>query len=79
VETVLHADSSFASVSYLRVKRAHLEDKEAGATTLADVKVPPMLDWLGESTRAAAAAGKSCVLRLSIAPLSCSLLASASP
>ena len=41
VETVIHSDSGFAAVSYLRIKRATLEEKtECGV----DLTVPPLLD-----------------------------------
>ncbi|UZJ52967.1 hypothetical protein CBS101457_002287 [Exobasidium rhododendri] len=48
--TIIHSDSSFASVFYLRIDAAHLEDKVEGATTLGDVTVPPLLDSLSEKT-----------------------------
>ncbi|GAK67674.1 meiotically up-regulated 71 protein [Moesziomyces antarcticus] len=55
VETVVHSDSGFGSVSYLRLKNAVLvpkdvEQSKTRATT------PPLLDALGERTLAAARA-----------------------
>lgn len=47
--TVVHSDSSFASVFYLQINAAHLEEKEPGS--LHDVAVPPLLDPLGTFTR----------------------------
>jgi len=41
VETVIHSDSGFAAVSYLRIKRAALEEKQANGD---DLTVPPLLD-----------------------------------
>jgi diphthine-ammonia ligase len=46
--TVVHSDSSFASVFYLQINAAHLERKEPGL--LQDVTVPPLLDPLGTLT-----------------------------
>jgi diphthine-ammonia ligase len=46
--TVTHSDSSFASVYYMQINAAHLEDKEQGS--LQDVAVPPILDQLGQAT-----------------------------
>lgn len=51
--TVVHSDSSFASVFYLRIDEAHLEEKDGHATTLEDVAVPALLDELGQATLAA--------------------------
>ncbi|PWN53245.1 hypothetical protein IE53DRAFT_196350 [Violaceomyces palustris] len=55
VETVIHSDASFASVSYLRIKKAELVEKDAATCAkLSDLTVPPELDAIGEKTLAAA-------------------------
>ena len=41
VETVIHSDSGFAAVSYLRIKGAALEEKQASGD---DLTIPPLLD-----------------------------------
>jgi len=41
VETVIHSDSGFAAVSYLKVKEATLEEKPESGRNLT---VPPLLD-----------------------------------
>lgn len=53
--TQIHSDSGFASVAYVQIKRAHLEEKSSDAATLQDVRIPNLLDALGERTRLAAA------------------------
>ncbi|KAI0089326.1 hypothetical protein BDY19DRAFT_1041644 [Irpex rosettiformis] len=40
-ETVIHSDNDFATVAYLRIKRATLQEKEASEP---DPPVPPLLD-----------------------------------
>lgn len=42
VETVIHSDSDFATVAYLRVKEAELEVKDT--VEAHDLTVPPVLD-----------------------------------
>lgn len=53
---VTHAEASFASVYYLTIGAAHLEDKDADAPTLKDVTIPAELDSLSLQTASAAAA-----------------------
>jgi diphthine-ammonia ligase len=48
--TVVHSDSSFASVFYLQINAAHLEDKTQDSKTLQDVTVPPLFDNLSRRT-----------------------------
>lgn len=48
--TVIHSDSSFASVFYLRIDKAHLEEKEERSASLQDVLMPSLLDRLSTST-----------------------------
>ncbi|PWN87135.1 hypothetical protein FA10DRAFT_256461 [Acaromyces ingoldii] len=45
--SVLHSDSSFASVSYLRIDRAHLEEKNHPPALSKAITVPPLLDSVG--------------------------------
>ncbi|KAL5488031.1 hypothetical protein ACEPAI_6139 [Sanghuangporus weigelae] len=42
VETVIHSDNAFATVAYLRIKNASLEEKEIGPYV--PVSTPPLLD-----------------------------------
>jgi diphthine-ammonia ligase len=46
VEIVIHSEAAFASVSYLRIKTAHLEDKDPAC--VAPLICPPELDELSE-------------------------------
>lgn len=55
VETVVHSDSGFGSVSYLRLKNAVLVPKDADQSKV-EATTPPLLDALGERTLAAARA-----------------------
>lgn len=52
-ETVVHSDSSFGSVSYLRLKNARLVEKEDGDTATT-ARTPPLLDAVGRRTLTAA-------------------------
>uniref|UniRef100_V5EZ25 Diphthine--ammonia ligase n=1 Tax=Kalmanozyma brasiliensis (strain GHG001) TaxID=1365824 RepID=V5EZ25_KALBG len=54
-ETVVHSDSGFGSVSYLRLKNARLVDKEDGLTATT-ARTPPLLDAIGRRTLRAAQA-----------------------
>jgi len=49
-EPVIHSDGDFASVAFLRIKRAILEDK--GPTSL-DLKLPPLLSEKFQSVQTA--------------------------
>ena len=49
-ESVIHSDSDFASVAFLRIKQAILEDK--GPTSL-DLKLPPLLSEKFQSVQTA--------------------------
>jgi diphthine-ammonia ligase len=42
VETIIHSESGFASVAFLRINKAHLEKKEVKADPFA-VAIPPLL------------------------------------
>lgn len=43
METVIHSDNDFATVAYLRIKKAHLESKTAYPTS-PPLAIPPLLD-----------------------------------
>lgn len=45
---ITHSDSSFASVFYMQINAAHLEDKDSDS--LGNVAIPPVLDRLGHAT-----------------------------
>ncbi|PWY98963.1 hypothetical protein BCV70DRAFT_201181 [Testicularia cyperi] len=55
-ETVVHSDSAFGSVSYLRILKAGLEDKQVDASAVREWKVPipNTLDSIGFKTLKAA-------------------------
>ncbi len=57
-ETVVHSDSAFGSVSYLRLKNAKLVEKERQLQQEGThARTPPLLDAVGRRTLKAAQAG----------------------
>ncbi|SPO24210.1 uncharacterized protein UTRI_03478 [Ustilago trichophora] len=55
VETVVHSDSGFGSVSYLRLKNAKLVEKDdVGEQERREARTPPLLDTVGRRTLRAA-------------------------
>nr|CDI55534.1 conserved hypothetical protein [Melanopsichium pennsylvanicum 4] len=53
-ETVVHSDSAFGSVSYLRLKNARLVEKATEGKHAAKARTPPLLDKVGRRTLRAA-------------------------
>ena len=48
VETVIHSDNDFATVAYLKVKRARLIEKSSSSLAAFTVASPPVLDDVDE-------------------------------
>ncbi|KZW04104.1 hypothetical protein EXIGLDRAFT_15336 [Exidia glandulosa HHB12029] len=52
-ETIIHSDSSFGTVAFLKFKSAELVDKPSVAEVSQPLVVPPLLDDVGQEVRAA--------------------------
>ncbi|KAJ1023321.1 hypothetical protein NDA18_004848 [Ustilago nuda] len=59
VERVLHSDSGFGSVSYLRLVNARLVEKERGEGQRSKARTPPLLDVVGRRTLKASSTTKA--------------------
>lgn len=70
-ETVVHSDSAFGSVSYLRLRNARLVEKEEREGKW-EVKTPPLLDKVGRRALRAAKAAATETLSDRVAQLSLS-------
>lgn len=59
VETVIHSDKNFASVAFLKVKRARLEKKESSTLHTVSVRSPAIMDDVDERVYQSILSGKT--------------------